>query len=409
MIARVVTRLETTMPKWIARLLRPAPDSPVAEALARGVSPYTHAVHLLWTAWVFLTPLFTSTGYTGRWVLLTLLSYPLFLLLFARRLLAPRRYATRPALAMVVLGLVLLPWYPSAISYFIFGCVMLRGWGQSALRYLLYLGVCNLLFVAVAAGVGYAWQSLIWVPLMALIIGTCINVAAIGQEKDAELRLSQDEVRRLATSAERERIGRDLHDLLGHTLSLITLKLELAGKLHDRGDARARLEIAEAEAVARQALAQVRTAVTGIRSSDLAGEMAAARLLLECQGVLLQYAPPPPLPLEVEQGLSLVLREAVTNIARHARATRVEVGFHLQGRLLVMDIRDDGQGACGVEGNGMAGMRERAGALRGTLSVSATRGEGTCLSVRLPLPSRSAPLPATPPMQDHAPLQEPSR
>ncbi|KAG0775080.1 hypothetical protein G6F22_013569 [Rhizopus arrhizus] len=94
---------------------------------------------------------------------------------------------------------------------------------------------------------------------------------ALSQQRDVALQLSQDEVRRLATTAERERIGRDLHDLLGHTLSLITLKLELARKLHDRGDARARQEIGEAEAIAREALAQVRSAVTGIRASDLAG------------------------------------------------------------------------------------------------------------------------------------------
>lgn len=394
------------MPNWMIRLLRPAPDSSVAEDIARGISPYANAVHLLWTAWVFLTPLFSTTGFTWRWALFTALSYPVFLLLYARVLLAPRRHASRHAVAMVVLGLALLAWYPSAVSYFIFGCVMLRTWGQSGRRYLLQLAVCNALFVGVAAAAGYPWQSLVWVPLMAVIIGVCINVAAIGQEKEAELRLSQEEVRRLATTAERERIGRDLHDLLGHTLSLITLKLELAGKLHDRGDARARLEIAEVEAVARQALAQVRTAVTGIRSSDLAGELAAARLLLECQGVLLQYAAPPALPVEVEQGLSLVLREAVTNIARHAHAARVDVSFRQQGRTLHMDIRDDGHGAGVVEGNGMAGMRERIGALRGALSVAAARGAGTCLSVSVPLPPRSTALPAVASTPGDEALQE---
>jgi len=395
-IARVAC-LDAEMTAWFARLLRPAPDSAAAEDLARGVSPYANAVHLLWTAWVFLTPLFTTNGYTGRWLLLTALTYPVFLLLFARVLLAPRRHAAYYAWAMVVMGLALLAWYPSSVSYFIFGCVMLRGWGQSGLRYLLQLLVCNALFVLVAWSIGYPWQSLIWVPLMALIIGICINVAAIGQEKEAELRLSQEEVRRLATTAERERIGRDLHDLLGHTLSLITLKLELAGKLHDRGDARARLEIGEAEAVAREALAQVRSAVTGIRSSDLAGELAAARLLLECQGVLLQYAPPPGLPPAVEQALALVLREAVTNIARHARARRAEIGFEQDGRMLHMSVRDDGQGHGVVEGNGLAGMRERLRALHGSLGISARRGEGTCVLASVPLPP-SAPAPAPLPL-----------
>ena len=135
------------------------------------------------------------------------------------------------------------------------------------------------------------------------------------REKDAALALSQDEVRRLAATAERERIGRDLHDLLGHTLSLITLKLELSRKLFERDPARAKHEMEDAERVAREALAQVRSAVTGIRATDLAAELASAKLLLETTRVQLDYAPPPQgLPPEVERGLALVLREAVTNI-----------------------------------------------------------------------------------------------
>jgi two-component system sensor histidine kinase DesK len=179
----------------------------------------------------------------------------------------------------------------------------------------------NLLFCSLALLFQYPWQSLVWIPAVSFIVGLVVNVEALNQQKDAALQLSQDEVRRLAATAERERIGRDLHDLLGHTLSLITLKLELARKLHDRGDARARLEIGEAEAIAREALAQVRSAVTGIRASDLAGELASARLLLECQQVHL-HTPPPAMPVDVERGLALVLREAATNIVRHAQATR---------------------------------------------------------------------------------------
>jgi two-component system sensor histidine kinase DesK len=87
---------------------------------------------------------------------------------------------------------------------------------------------------------------MVWMPAVSFIVGLVVNVEALSQQRDVALQLSQDEVRRLATTAERERIGRDLHDLLGHTLSLITLKLELARKLYDR-DARARQEIGEAE------------------------------------------------------------------------------------------------------------------------------------------------------------------
>jgi two-component system sensor histidine kinase DesK len=103
--------------------------------------------------------------------------------------------------------------------------------------YLLQLTGLNLF--CGAAYVGYPWQAMVWMPAVSFIVGLVVNVEALSHQRDAALQLSQDEVRRLATTAERERIGRDLHDLLGHTLSLITLKLELARKLYDRDDARA--------------------------------------------------------------------------------------------------------------------------------------------------------------------------
>ncbi|AWH51958.1 two-component sensor histidine kinase [Stenotrophomonas sp. ESTM1D_MKCIP4_1] len=378
---------------WLASLLRPAPDSAVADQLRRGKSPWGGAIHLLWSVWIFLTPAMGG-GFTLRWLFLTLASYPVFLLLYARVMLAPRHHGPRYALAMIALSLVLLPWYPSGLSYFVFGCVLLRMNGRSSWwMYLLQLTALNLLFCSAALYFGYPWQALVWMPAVSFIVGLVVNVEALSHQRDVALQLSQDEVRRLATTAERERIGRDLHDLLGHTLSLITLKLELARKLYDRNDARARQEIGEAEAIAREALAQVRSAVTGIRASDLAGELASARLLLECQQVHLQYAVPPPMPVEVERGLALVLREAATNIVRHAQATQAQVAFMQEGRQLVMQIRDDGRGGLQAEGNGLCGMRERVAALGGQLQVQSAKGEGTVLSVRVPLAAVTAPVP----------------
>ena len=378
------------LPRWLASLLRPAPDSAVADNLRRGKPAWSDAVHLLWTGWVFLTPMFGG-GFTLLWLWLTLLTYPVFLALYARQLLSPRRHAPRYAMAMVAMGLALLPWYPSGISYFIFGCVTLRVCRTgSAWRYLAQLAALNAAFVAIALWVGYHWQLVVWIPSMAFIIGVIINVESTNKDRDAALQLSQDEVRRLAATAERERIGRDLHDLLGHTLSMITLKLELSRKLFDRDPERARLEITEAEAVARQALAEVRSAVTGIRASDLAAELAAARLLLECQHVHLHYSAPPPMPVEVERGLALVLREAVTNIARHADAQQAWVSFAQEGRTLSLQVRDDGRGGVQADGNGLAGMRERVAALRGTLRLQSTRGQGTTVAVQVPLPAATA-------------------
>ena len=367
----------------------PAPDSAVADCLRTGKSPWTEGVHLLWSLWVFITPMFGGGTYSWRWAAFTAASYPVFLALYAKVMLAPRRLTYRWAIAMCVLCFALLPWYPSGLSYFVFGCVMLRTSARmSVTRYLAQLAVLNAIFLLEAWQIGYPWQAMVWVPAMTLIIGVIVNVERSNAEKDVAIKLSHDEVRRLAATAERERIGRDLHDLLGHTLSLITLKLELARKLHERDRSGSLRELEEAERVARHALAEVRSAVTGIRSADLAAELASARLLLESSQVHLHYeAPPQGLPAEIERGLALVLREAVTNIARHAQATHARIAFEMEARAVQLCVQDDGRGGVAADGNGLAGMRDRVRAMQGTLDIASPRGGGTRVLVRVGLPA----------------------
>jgi hypothetical protein len=160
----------------------PAPDSAVADLLRRGKSPWSGAIHLLWSVWIFLTPVL-GNGFTVRWLLLTLASYPLFLLLYAKVMLAPRHHAWRYALGMIVMALVLLPWYPSGLSYFVFGCVMIRmssrgGWWV----YLLQLTGLNLLFCG-ALYFGYPWQAMVWMPAVSFIVGLVVNVEALSQQR----------------------------------------------------------------------------------------------------------------------------------------------------------------------------------------------------------------------------------
>ena len=161
----------TLLRRWFA----PAPDSSVADALRCGKSPWKDAVHLLWSAWLFITPLFDSDGYSRQWLGLTLLSYPIFLLLYARVLLAPRRHGKRYALGMVALSLVLLGPYPSGMSYFVFGCVMLRITERVPLwRYLLEVIALNAVLAAVVVLQGYPWQIIAWMLPMTLVIVTLV-------------------------------------------------------------------------------------------------------------------------------------------------------------------------------------------------------------------------------------------
>lgn len=378
------------IPDIVSRWFVPASDSAVADDIRRGKSPWAQCVHLLWSVWIFITPLFNHglDGYTLSWMLFTLGSYPLFLLLFAKNLLASRRSAHLYAWALAALSFSLMRWYPSGLSYFVYACVLL---GHCDLRrfrsYLSQVLLFNAIYIALAAWIGYPTSLLVIMPVTVLVICTIVSVEHISHEKDAALSLSHDEVRRLAATAERERIGRDLHDLLGHTLSLITLKLELSRKLFDRDVEAAKREVVEAEKVARHALAEVRSAVTGIRATDLAAELASARLLLESSRVHLDYSSlPVDLPGEIERGLSLVLREAVTNIARHAGASRAQIELVRERATVCMQISDDGRGGVAGDGNGLSGMRERVRAMGGNLDIESLRGQGTRLRVVVPVP-----------------------
>ena len=218
-----------------------------------------------------------------------------------------------------------------------------------------------------------------------LLALTALYTAYTGRQK-MELRRSNEEVMRLATLAERERIGRDLHDLLGHTLSVVALKSELARKLIDRDIDAARTEIAEVERVARDSLQQVRTAVSGIRSTALSAEIVAATALLEAQGVKVKCETENvKLPHDRETALALSLREAATNIRRHAQASGVTIRVRNETAEVIVEVSDDGRGGRIVPGNGLNGMRERLGTVGGTLTLIPNKDGGTLLRASVPL------------------------
>ena len=380
---------------WWSRARQPAPDSVLGLALAQGRPAWGELIHVMWSVWVFVVPMFSPYGYDLRWALLTLLSYPVFLALFCGALLWPRQRAPWCALAMIALCIVLLPWYVSGLSYFVFGCVFLGAVTRNPLwRYLLLLAALNLLLVVWARWLGYPWTALAWMPVTTLVIGVLVHVERMKQGQDAALRLSHDEVRRLAALAERERIGRDLHDQLGHTLAMVALKADLAAKLVGRDAAAAGREIGDVGDIARDALAQMRQAVSGIRAARIAAELAAARLLLETDGIgldvaMAQDALGDDLAPEVECALALVLREAVTNVQRHARARRARIELARDDDGIRLRVVDDGRGGAMVPGTGIAGMRQRVAALGGRLQIDGRPGR-TCLEAFVPVQGRPA-------------------
>ncbi len=197
-----------------------------------------------------------------------------------------------------------------------------------------------------------------------------------------ELAAARAEVARLAAENERTRIARDLHDLLGHSLTTITVKAGLARRLAEHGDgARSVAEIGEVERLSRRTLADVRAAVAGHHDVTLAGELATAREVLRAMDIVAE------LPGSVDivdptlsELFGWVLREAVTNIVRHSRATRCAVTLTPRW----IEITDDGRGAATPgDGNGLSGLRTRLAAAGGELTAQAT-GRGWQLRAVVP-------------------------
>ncbi len=232
---------------------------------------------------------------------------------------------------------------------------------------------------------------LYWAPAvgMSLMVGYVNFHDARLKRTDAKLRLAHEQIEHLAAVAERERIARDLHDLLGHTLSLIVLKSELAARLAPRDAERAAREIRDVEQVARRALREVREALRGYRAS-LPDEIGQSRSILGAAGIqALIDAEPAELARPAEEALALALREAVTNVVRHSGAGACRVELRAAGGDYMLGVEDDGRGSGAPEGSGLRGMRERVAAVGGSVERAAgPGGRGLRLEIRVPVEPR---------------------
>ena len=289
------------------------------------------------------------------------------------------------AFGVVLLGVAYLPFNSGASCFFIYAASFLAFEEKASTSFKFIAAVAAILAIELYLlhSPPVAW--FVDVGLL-LIIGT-LNVYfsqhGRGQKK---LLRAQEEIEHLAKIAERERIARDLHDVLGHTLSVIVLKSELASKLVEHDPARAKSEMADVEQTARTALAEVRQAIGGYRSNGLVAELAQARATLETAGITVECEQVPvQLPATQESVLSLAVREAVTNVVRHAHAARCRLELKTNDGVCRLSIQDDGLGGFQPEGNGLTGMRQRVEALGGTLKRE-TQG-GTRLHITLPLPA----------------------
>lgn len=355
--------------------------NPSAKPVAPDRLKWMRYIWVVYSIFFVIDPI--QRGSTHRWVLFAI-AYPVFLVLFVlpHHLKGWKQIAAVGA--MFLLGLIYVPYNLSACGIFVFAAATLPFCISSARIVLLSIAAGCLVILAEGLLLHmsiWSWGSGIF---FSLVVGAANTALAQDRAANTKLRLAYEEVEQLAKVAERERIARDMHDVLGHTLSLIVLKAQLAEKLVTRDPERAASEIRDVEGIARKALTEVREAIRGYRSEGLTAEIERARRTLDAAGVAMECdCTPPVLNAARETVLSLILREAVTNIVRHAHASRCKLNFATLADSLTLTIEDNGCGGTMKEGNGLRGMRERIEAMSGRLMIESEKG--TRLTVQLPV------------------------
>jgi two-component system sensor histidine kinase DesK len=239
-----------------------------------------------------------------------------------------------------------------------------------------------------------------------------------------ELQAAREEIAHLAVTTKRLRIARDLHDLLGHNLSLIALKSELARRLVHVAPERAVVEISDVEQVACTTLQEVREAVASYRQPTLLNELHAAQEILAAAGITYHFEDDEkhndPLPTAIEAVLAWAVREGVTNVIRHSRAQQCTITLKRERHTACVEIIDDGTGTVDQPkesahssgkggGSGLRGLAERVTALEGQFEAGPCIGKGFQLAVSVPLTKKTGTpgiIPAPPVQQRQMVLSE---
>ncbi len=257
------------------------------------------------------------------------------------------------------------------------------------------------LFGAIAASVevlqfavGFGVGDLVYNGVSTVLTGFVVYGLSRLSDLIREVQAARGELARLAVTQERLRFARDLHDLLGYSLSTITLKCELTYRLVPRQPQRAQQELTEVLHTARQALSDVRSVATGYRSMSLRSEATAAESMLAAVGIevdnVLECGP---LPEAVDTVLATVLREGVTNMLRHSKAQRCRIEACRDRGTVRMSLVNDGVGgaigtlgaAQGSGGSGIGNLTERVRALGGRLTAGTLTDHRFRLHVEVPL------------------------
>jgi two-component system sensor histidine kinase DesK len=274
------------------------------------------------------------------------------------------------------------------------------GWYQEKPKF--YRALMTLACVQILPFVFHVFQTknffspselIYFVPFLIIMLISPFGIRSMNRRMELEKKLDQanQQIAELVKHEERVRIARDLHDTLGHTLSLLTLKSQLVQRLTALDPERARLEAKEMEVTSRAALKQVRELVTDMRAVTIAEELVQVQQILRSAGITFLYdgdvdfSTISPFTQNI---IGMCMKEAATNVVKHSRATHCAISIQLFSEKMNIVVRDDGMGVSNQQsfGNGLRGMEERLALIEGRLVLS--NNNGTVLTMSVPIINR---------------------
>lgn len=334
----------------------------------------------IWAWLPLIFTLFYFLPFIGSWsnasnlsIVMQLLCYVVFVALYALALDKPGEQVLPYLIAMMCIcsiGSLYTYGTQSLFAYIAYFCGFSFLFPRNIWLLVVLLGVItfNTFFITPKVSYFYLGASTL-LSLGLFAFGWMEQRERMFRRKEAQ---SQEQIEQLAAIAERERIARDLHDVLGHSLSSIALKAELASKLANAGQFdRAKQESSDVADLARALLNETRQAVSGLKNIGLAAELEKSRALLNDKAIEL-HALTDNITLDAKQetALSMVIREATTNLIRHSNATRVELKLASENNVMCLTIKDNGQCSGLHFGNGLNGIKERIENLSGRFEIA---------------------------------------
>ncbi len=344
---------------------------PFARKLKRSIAthPAFYLVYLLFyfVPWLFRAPELKDII---AFVVALIVFLPLYFRAFNKS--SPKFIGT--IILTQIIGFIITPFHGMAGVFHIYASVQ-AGYQRPVKNAGILIALLGLSYLIISLFIQANWFEIVLV----LFIGAVTGIGCMASAEEIERReyLERTSVldKQRATLEERERIAADLHDLLGHTLTMVALKSEVADKFLDTDIERARLEIREIRNEARAALSDVRQAVSGMTDTSIMAEVERAKQALQAAGIEFKVTgQPPDVDTHQDKVLGLAIREAVTNIVRHSNAQNAVLTFVQAEGGIDISIKDDGIGGVFIPGAGLTGLRRRIESLGGRVEFEANKG-----------------------------------